>query len=356
MINGDQAELQIRLDQPRQVFVVPMPQMPDQVRFDPHHRALHRLEFNPGVSLLRNQLRDAEDVIGRILAARELINTGARADITAVVDACLQERHWGVRCEIACALGAANHAAAAKGLAQLIEAESEPRVLVELLNAARHYRDPALARAVQQRLEGGLRPLAAQAAYRALGAQRSQAPMALLVEAAGQATRDGRAQAGAFSGLGESRRHEAIPILQRAAAYGGSPNRARTAAVTALARIGKGQERARREEIREQLVDLLDDRWDLVPWAAARGLGTLGDLAAVPALEAFKRRYSDQEQASVERLIAGLREQDTSDGPALRRQVEELRDKLLKLEEQLQSLTARVDSDRTPSAPPANHT
>src|SRR5690606_14388152 len=168
------------------------------------------------------------------------------------------------------------------------------------------YRDADLQAAVRERLQQGLRPLAQQAAYIALGAQRHNAPFALLSAAADLPTPDGRAQSGAFTGLAETRKPEAAPILQDKAAYGGSPHQSRPAAVSALATLSKGMEHAQREAIAEQLRDLLRDPWPPVVWAAARGLVTMADTEALDALEAFRRPLSTQEQAGVDRLMAAL--------------------------------------------------
>lgn len=343
-VGDETARRRIRLNEPRHIFTFPMPAKPARVRFDPDCRVLHRLEFNPGASMLRSQLLNDPNVVGRILAAQTLLKTSTRANIESVVDAFEQEPFWGARCEFAAALGKADHQTAIHGLARLIQAEQEPRVLVALLRAAAAYRDAGLLRAVEERLQTGLRPLARQAAYIALGAQRHQAPLALLTAAAGQPTPDGRVQAGAFQALGETRQLDALPILQTKAAYGGSPNRARPAAVTALAALGKSQERATRDAVAEQLIDLLRDPWPPVAWAAARGLAALAAPAAADALDAFGRALSAQERAEVDRLVAALRQEDKLDGSAVKKEVEELRDKLRKLEDQVQTLSARLDA------------
>ena len=335
----------IHVDSARQVVVVPMQAKPDQVRFDPGHKFLHRLEFNPGDPMLRDQLVNAPDVIGRIEAATTLVDGAKHINIQAVVDAFAQESFWGVRCEIATALGKANHATAIAGLAQLIRTETEPRVLVSLLRAAANYRSPAISDAIQTRLQTTIGPVAQNAAYIALGKQRERAPLDLLLNAARLSSRDGRAQSGAFLGLGESRQEQVIELLLNFATYGGSPNRARPGAVRALATAGKNLESHLRGPILEKLIDLLRDPWYSVTWAAARALGDLGDPRAIPAIEAFGRSLSAQDDAVVSRILADLRAQDKIDGFAQQKQVDDLRDKVRTLEEQLQSLSARLEVD-----------
>ena len=343
-IGSDQYTWCVEVEKERTVVVVPMSQAPEVVRFDPNIRVLHKLEFNPGDGMLRRQLTTAPDITGRIHAANTLVETAKTTNIEAVVDAALQEPFWGVRAVIADALGEVNHAAAVTGLARLLAVEQDGQVLISLLEAAGHYRDANLAEAVQTRLDAGLGPTATAAAYRVLGAQRDAAPFDLLAAAAGQTTRDGRAQGGALRGLAATRQAAAIPLLLAAATRGNNPNRVRPDAIAALADIGKGQERGERERIVEKVTDLLRDPWPEVRWAAAEGLATLRAPAAIADLEAFARPLSAQEQATIRWIISDLRKEDKVDGSALKKEVEDLRDKVRKLEEQLQSTVARLDA------------
>ena len=88
--------------------------------------------------------------------------------------------------------------------------------------------------------------------------------------------------------------------------------------VSALADIGKGQEKGVREALVEQLEDLLRDPWIWTPWSAAYGLKAMKAAEAIDALEAFGKSLSVQEQAEIDRLIASLRREDKTDGSAVR--------------------------------------
>jgi aminopeptidase N len=68
-IDGETKEMAIKLNEAKHIFIIAMETAPEQVRFDPGNKILHKLTFNPGDPMLRKQLREARDVIGRILAA-----------------------------------------------------------------------------------------------------------------------------------------------------------------------------------------------------------------------------------------------------------------------------------------------
>jgi aminopeptidase N len=343
-IDGVQHLLPLRIDQRKQVVIVAMASEPEQVRIDPHCKVLHKLSFNPGDPLLRRQLTEAPDVIGRILAAQELIKTGKRSNVQAVVEAYRSERFWGVRCEFAIALGKAGAEAAVEGLASLIAEEDDPMVLPELLTAASKYRDERLARALTDRLTAGLPDLARGAAYEALGNQRNLADVNLLLEASRQPSANGYAQAGALRGLAATRSREALEPLLASVRYGATPFYARPAAPAALADLGQGQECGQRERAVEALVDLLRDPQRSVQYVAAKGLGVLRATDAIPAVQAYARGITFQDRVVIERTIAALRSEDKSNGSAFKKQVEELTEKLRKLEDQVQRLSALVDA------------
>jgi hypothetical protein len=127
-------------------------------------------------------------------------------------------------------------------------------------------------------------------------------------------------------------------------AYGVHSNHVRPAIVSALADVGQGLEKVKREEVVETLSDLLRDPWIGVNWRTAFSLGSMKASEAIPALESFSRTLSQQIRVSIERIIQGLRQADKVDGSAVKKQVEGLQDKLRLLEEQLQKLGAQVEA------------
>jgi aminopeptidase N len=341
VIEGVEERMPVKLERERQTFVVRMAGAPDQVRFDPDGKVLHKLAFNPGDPLLRKQLTDAPDVIGRILAAQELVKINKHANIQAVVDAYSNEAFWGVRCEMAEALSKANHETAVAGLAQLAESEQHPLAMATLFRAAGSYRDSRILEALLIRLQGDLPYQARQAALEAVGRQRQAAPLDLLLAASQQEGYNGIVQAGALTGLASTRCDEAVEQLLEQAPYGVTPVRARYAAVSGLGDIGQGQEKARREQIVETLSDLLRDPWWPVHISAARSLQLMKAVVAIPVLETYAKSLSYQDQVIVERMIGVMREADKSDGSVMKKQVEELQERLRRLEDRVETLSAQ---------------
>ncbi len=296
-------------------------------------------------AILRKQLTDDPTVIGRILAAQELIKSGKRNNIQAVIDAYADEPFWGVRQEIAEALGKCNNETAVAGLAQIISIEQEPRILGSVIQTAGAFRDRRIQEAVAARLKAGLPYRATQAAYESLGNQRQDAPLDLLLEESRKSGYNGIAQSGALCGLAGTRRSEAIDPLLESVGYGNTSNRARPTAVSALAEIGKGLEKAQREQVVEKLTDLLRDPWYKVHLSAARGLKAMEAPEAIPDLEVYSKNLSLQDQVTIEKIIDSLRSQDKVDGSEVKKQVEELRETIRKLEDRVENLSAKMASE-----------
>ncbi len=342
-VDGKEHRIQIKLEGAKHVFIVDMEKEPEQVRFDPEHKVHHKLSFNPGDPMLRLQLTDAKDVIGRMQAANELAKTAKRANIQAIVDAYSKESFWGVRQEFAKILAKANTEAAIAGLAKLIESEQDPKVIGFVFESAAEYRDERIQEAIGHRLQGVLPYEARRFAYKAMGAQRRRADWDVLIAGTQEPGYKGIAQSGAFVGLASTRKDEAVDLLLEQSVYGSQDNRVRRNIVSALADIGQGLEKAKREEVVECLEDLLRDPCWSVTWQAVRGLLTMKASESIPAMDAYGHSQTHGTKVSVDKFISELRDEDKSDGSAVKKQVEELNEKVRKLEDQLQQIAAKVE-------------
>ena len=346
VIDGELRTRAVELTRATTTVIVAMAREPEQVRFDPRGKVLHKLDFNPGADKLRRQLTHAEDVVGRIQAAHELSRTGKRRNIQAIADAYGDEGFWGVRQQLAKALGAAGTHEAIEGLLRVIPAETDPMVLEAVFQAAAKYRDPRLADCVAERLRGDELPYRARAAaYEALGAQRGDAPLELLTEAAQTPTFSDFPQRGALRALASTRREELLERLLAWTEPGALNHRARAQAAASLAALARTLDPHKRAPATERLIDLLRDPSRPVHAAAARALGALDARSAIGALEQYKGTLSHQEAVDVDDIIRGLRGGETPKVTALEKQVESLRDTIRKLEGRLATVEARAEGE-----------
>lgn len=342
VIDGQLTTQRALLTQPRQTVIVKLAKDPEQVRVDPGVRTLMKLDFNPGDEKLRRQL-GAPDVIGRIRAGQELCKTGRAKNVAAVRRAYRTEPFWGVRVQWAKALSKLGTDAALGALAEIAGEEQGPLALEAVLRAAGAHRDGRVAAALRARLDAGLPYRAASAALEGLGAQRGEAPFEELSRRSAVDGFGGHVQAGALRALAASRHPDALGLLLERSRLGATSDRARPASASALGELGRTLERGDRERVRERLIDLLRDPSERVRRAALLGLETLGDAAAMGAIGAYRAGVSAQEQAAIDRILAGLRSADAPRAAAAEKQVEELHAKVRKLGAALEKLEARLE-------------
>jgi len=121
-------------------------------------------------------------------------------------------------------------------------------------------------------------------------------------------------------------------------------DRARIAAIGALATLAPWFDKPVRAEIAERLTELTRDPIERVRRAAARALPkTEAGAAGVQALEALSKITAKQERPALRRLVQSLKKRDEGgEAAAARKQLEELGEKHQKLEERLQKLEAKL--------------
>jgi len=328
----------------KQALFVGLPGRPRQVVIDPRGKTLHSLDFNPGRKMLERTLLEGATVHSRVHAARALSKGGSPAGVGSLIGAYATESHWGVRIAIIRALAKSGSQEAVEALASLVASEADPRVIPELVGNLGEYRDPAVAEALCSWLDSDAPgPLARSRALSSLGKQRGGEHLDRLRSEAEADGWWGWGRRGALTGLGQTRTEEARAYLASRVGYGDGPVQVRVAAAEALAEAGRWQELGPRQQTLEVLSDLVRDPEYSLRLATSRALRRLGMSGAITALEAAALSLAPQDRPKIERSIAGLRRQLKAGGtvPALRKQVEELGEKMRKLADRVDTLEAR---------------
>jgi aminopeptidase N len=293
-VNGESGAQTLQVRGAETHATLPFGATPSAIRIDPEQKVLQRLSFNPGTGVLVEQLR-SDDVMGRVLAGRELCKTGKPKAIAAVVDAWAQESFWGVRVEWTKAIASAPHARAADALAGIVATETDPLAMADTFAAAGAVRTEAIKEALVVRLDEDLPPRARGAAYNALGKMRDDAPIQRLLDAAKVETHP-RAAQGLYGGLAATWRMKGRKTLLSLVKPGGAPPEARRFAVAALGAAATGLEAGNeRQRVVEAMVDLLRDPNNAVALQAARALCKLAPNSEGGSVEAFARTLANQD-------------------------------------------------------------
>ena len=338
-IDGAERTEVVELDRQKRTYTFAMEKEPDRLRIDRHGKLLHKLGFNPGDGKLRTQLRDAEDVIGRIQAAKELAKTAKRQNVQAIIDAYGDEKFWGVREQLVIALASAGTTLALDGLRGIVETEQDPMILATLFRQVAKFRHEPLVAAVRARLDAGdLPPWATHTAWQVLGAQREAADLGPIARAAQKETWHDIARNGAVQALAATRQTAAIEALMTVTRPGAAETRGRAAAARALGDLGAIVEKRERSQVREHLEDLLRDDNLVVAKAAASGLAAMSATESIGKIEALQARLSHQERVAMTRLVDGLHKSTDRKVASIEKQLEDLRAEYRKVEERLEKL------------------
>ncbi|MCH8066238.1 MAG: HEAT repeat domain-containing protein [Chloroflexi bacterium] len=338
---GEQS-FRIQLTEREQSFYFPLPSRPKMVRFDPGGWLLKALEFQRDPEMLTYQLKNDDDVLGRIDAAANLAKLATAEAVAALKAAVQNDAFWGVQAEAARALGTINTPEAQEALIDCLDAghARARRAVVAALGSFRDeppdHRGAKAAAALQRLLDDGDASYYVEAeAAAALGKTRSDRAFATLERTLEKESHNNVIRVRAFEGFSELRDERALPIAMEWTAYG-KPYQARDAAATCLSKLARFIDR--KEPARDRLIELLDDPWLRTRLTAVAGLVHLGESEAIPALEQRAARELDGRVIrSCREAAARLRE-----GVDKGEEVKKLREELDKLREDQRTLTDRL--------------
>jgi aminopeptidase N len=322
-----------------QDFHVPLPAPPDLVRIDPGYTVLAKITFDPPEAMLRRQLRDTNDVIGRIVAVGAFGRRQSRAAVEALRETLKTDPIHAVRTEAAQALRSIHSDEAFEVLSASLD-QSDPRVRIAVLNALGGFHREQVAALAEARLRNESHPDVRLAAIRLLGHPARSGGGGDLVAWLG--TNSFRQQiAGAVLGVLREREDPAVvpDLLKFLQERGASlPTDVQSAGVSTLAWLSRNE--TDKAAVRGYLVSRVNDPRPQLRRAALSALGTLGDPRAVPVLESFARASkSSPEQSTASAALERLRNERR---PAV--EFEELRREVLDLQRSERELKERVES------------
>jgi len=212
--DGTRTEVRLPLRERRQVFTLPCSQPPTRVEVDPHFSVLADLRLDGPVDLLAASLKDDPGVVGRIRAARGLLEDGGPKARRIVCEALAQDPFWGVRASLAGALSKAGGAEVRAALLARLADEPHPKARAAVVGALATQRHPDVFAALARVAVDGDPALSVEGgAAKALGSL--QAPQTVDV-CRTLLTRDSWAEVlrmGALQGLGSCRDEAALDDL-----------------------------------------------------------------------------------------------------------------------------------------------
>ena len=346
--------------QVEQSFYVPLAREPLMVRFDPEGWLLKTLNFERSAKMLRYQLANDPDTLGRSDAAQALGEKDDDESLAALKTALYDDAFWGVTTAAASALGTMGSEKAQTILIEALE-QLDPtqfsRVRAAIANALGTFQAPQRAEAAQRSAQalhtilekGDVSYRVEVAAASALGKTRTEGSVLFLTELISRPSWVDNVQRGIFAGLGYSGDNSVVDIL---AGYLRNPQSyptLRLAAANGLWVVGRNRieynEDARQRAI-TALCDAVErDTWEPVRMYGGMALASYNDKRAIAPLErAASRELDSSVQRQMRLSIHALRSSDKDDEQfkGLRKDLDEMREENRKLKEQLTALEARI--------------
>jgi len=273
----------ITVSKANQVFTLPADAAPLLVLFDKGGQILKSAEFHKDKKEWLHQLKNAGELSDRADAVIALGKIKKDDEVIAALgDALRHDKAWGVRATAADTLGELGGPHAAKLLLEAANSTDGPWVRSRVAAALGNIKDDAAVAAKLNSIAKEDSSYRARAsALQALSRLKGSDALGTLEAAVASDSPDGflrNAALRAFSTLGDDK---AVPLLLEWS-KSGKPVESRTASIYSLARLQKDN-----KEITTQIASYLTEPHHPIRMATIYALGTRGDPAAIPALEAL---------------------------------------------------------------------
>lgn len=346
---GWSREETFRLRDGEEDFYVSLERTPAVVLIDPHQSLLAKISFNPGRAMLLEQLKEPDNALARAKAARALGEEKAAVVVGALAGGLAGDPFYGVRLEAASSLKKIGTEAALEVLAENLD-QADARVRLRIVEALAGAFDPRARERLLEVARSESNPYILAEALRGLAAYPAPEVDALLDE---KLRSDSHQQTVALAAMEAARRRDAgaltgelLSVLQGDALR--FPKGVYARALEILGFLARDE--AQRETVRDFLVAALDSPVERVRAGALRGLGALGDPAALAAVERFS---GEEREETIRKAALEAAEALRSERPAeprlreLRREVLDLKKQTGDLQEQVESLRKQVEADES---------
>jgi len=333
-------------------FQVPLPAAPEIVRIDPELTVLAKVRFVLPLPMIRAQLADVDDVVGRLLAVEVLSGRKDRESVNELRRVLNEDAFYGVRLEASRALRSIHSEDALEALLAS-RAQADARVRRQVIEDLGGFYREAAFQALRESLEREKNPGIQAVALAALAGFGKPEVRDLLIRFLDSTSYHNLLAEAAIRGCRQQDDPALVqPLLdnlrRREKDYttGGF-----ISGLEGLAYLARNDEQ--KDAVREFLLAQLEQKKRAVPPAAIRALGTLGDERAIGPLQKFASGGKPSpEREAAQRAVAQLRatRKPVDDFKNLRNEVLDLQKTDRELRQELDDLKKKLEA--LPPKPP----
>jgi aminopeptidase N len=327
-------------------LVIPLPGPLERVDVDPDQAILTDLKETKARALWQAQLLEGPNVPARMRAAQHFAKSKADGDHELLSKAFAQEKFWGVKLELAAALGTAKGKTCQQALLQGLH-DKDARVRKASLDGlAKFSPDPAAAAVVKEILQKGDLSYGVEGA--ALGAYAKLSPkdaVGVITPWLEKPSHQDLLAGAALAALAATENPAVVNTLM-SWTQPPKPSLLRAAALRGLAQLAKSKKvsDAQRQQIVKALVAALDTDDMTVRFSVFLSLPDLGPLAA-QALPALEKQLETESRSAVKNRLRGMvsRIRAQSGATAAGNDVIQLREQVQRLERAQEELRKRLE-------------
>jgi aminopeptidase N len=334
---GGEEVREFEILRPAHRYHIKLPSRPKWIAFDPDNAIPKTVEHEYSEEMLIEQLKNDEDVMGRVHAARTLAVKATHKSTEALAQALAEDKFWGVQAECAAALGRIHTTQALDALLDNAGTK-HPKARRAVVKALGEFKEGRAAEHLANATKKDKSYYVSSEAAMALGKTRAGIAYDAMVGALTRESHNDVIRGGIFGGFCDLRDKRALEVLREWTAYG-RPQQARLSAIVSLGKLAYevGEEKEK-TAARELIEPMLEEDFRTV-MAAIGGLQALQDMKATPALAKLARSTHD---SRIKKRANGAIEAIRAAQGAVK-EVKELRDDYDKLKEDYEKLRERLD-------------
>jgi len=328
-------------------FYVPLDKQPAIVRFDPEYSVLANVSFDKPNGMLKKQLENNNDMVGRLLACKLLETRKTHESVELLTNALKNDSFYGVRIAAASALAKHESDESLEVLADNWKTQTDARVrsaVVEKLTNRYRNETPAL---IQSVLENEKNPAILANAIRGLGRFHGPATHEALLKFLNTKSFRNELAVAAMSAIRQLDDDDLQPAVFKSLRENAKQFRSRDYG-RGLETLAHTSRRLKdRSEVRQFLTEHLDHPKASIQAAAVQALGTLGDPKAITVLESVSQSENERISRPAQQAVSKLREVKPTTPKEileLRKEIAEVKKESDKLKTELKTLREQVEA------------
>lgn len=341
-VDGKQIDKIIDVNEKIEIHYFKFESEPEIVRFDPEVELLAKINFKPTKRIIEHQIKDASDVIGRLLAVRALgKDSKAQEMLVSVIE---NDSFYGVRVEAVKKLGQIKTEENLKILNKFSR-DSDARVRESVVKAISSFYSEESYAILKKLTQVETNPQILSHVFRALPKFGNNATRQLLFKGLRKSSyrqTTEKAILDAFKKLDQE--STASGILKYIKDYHQSiESNTLVQGLNTLAFLNRNLNQSDKLPTRQFLQGFLGHKKEAVTRGAIQALGTLGDSHAIAVLESFSTGDDNNATTKAAKDAISKIRKETPENP----QLDLLRKQVQSYEAEVQSLNKELDSLKT---------